>query len=149
MICERCNTDGAERTLAAQTICDPCWYAFRESILERVILEADMTAALIRDGISRPDHGPGMAHCRCVSCEATLVAVPGEPCPYCDAAFERMRAWQAAKVLHPELPDPADVRHQAAISAWLERLATAVEAEIITQHQARAAWERRVLRVAA
>lgn len=148
MTCAWCGQP-ATRTLAAQDLCDACWHGFREPILERVIIAEDISATLIRDGMSRPDHGPGFADCACVSCDATLVAVPGEPCPYCAVAWDRMRVWQAAKTLNPSLPDPHDQRYHPAVTAWLERLTVAIAAGIITEPEARSAWQRRVLRVAA
>lgn len=147
MTCARCGTNPGTRPVCAQDWCEPCWFAFREPIIARIII--DTPSVLVRVGLDRPEHGPGMVDVECQSCGATMVAVPGETCAYCAGAWERMARWQAEKLLRAELPEADDARFLASAQAWLDRLAVGVEAGIITETQARAAWERRVIRVAA
>ena len=149
MTCAWCGTADGTRPVLAQDVCEPCWTAFRDPIIERLIIEDHTAYTLTRDGIDRPDHGTGAAMCRCVSCDATLVAIPGDPCPYCERSWERMRTWQAEKLLRYELPDPADARFLHVAKAWLDRLGRGLEAGLISESQLRTAWERRVVRVAA
>ncbi len=147
MTCARCGVNPGSRPVAAQDWCEPCWLTFRDDVTRRVITETPST--LVQRGVLRPDHGAGMAEVECLSCAATLVAVPLDPCPYCEVAWERMVQWQAEKLLRPQLPDPDDVRFLASAQAWLDRMAVGVSAGIITEAQARSAWERNVIRVAA
>lgn len=96
----------------------------------------------LQDGCMRPDHGEHYAECRCLACGAGAVAVIGSPCGFCEAARERLVAWQRERLLRPELPDPDDARYEAAALAWARRLARAATAEIVTEAQARAALAR-------
>jgi hypothetical protein len=146
---ERCAC-GAEavRTLCAKACCQACADAILEPTRERVIEREGLDGVVIRDGMTRPEHGPGMADCRCVSCGATMVAHVGDPCAYCAVAVEKMTGWQRQMVLDPELPDVADVRYDGACRGWAERLAVAVAAGIVTEHEARVAWRRAVRDVA-
>jgi hypothetical protein len=90
-------------------------------------------------GPMRPDWAPGFADLQCDQCKATWTGPIGEPCGYCAVALENMRRWQADKLLRPELPDPADRQYDAALRAWIERLARGVESDLITSDQARRA----------
>jgi len=53
-----------------------------------------------------------------------------------------MQRHQAELVLQPELPDRDDVRHDGEVKAWGERLARAVEVELISEHEAMTAWRK-------
>ena len=147
MSCARCGVQPGTVHVCAQDWCEACWFAFREPIITRVII--DVPSVLVRVGIDRPEHGPGMVDVECNACGATMVGIPGESCAYCLGAWERMARWQAEKLLRPELPDPDDARFPQSAGAWLERLTVALRAGIITETQLRAAWERRVVAVAA
>lgn len=93
-------------------------------------------------GPLRPDWGEGWAELECDHCGAGWVGPIGEPCAWCAVSLERMRAWQADKLLHPELPDRDDCRRARALKAWAGRLARGVEAELIDADAARRAWKR-------
>jgi hypothetical protein len=55
-----------------------------------------------------------------------------------------MIEWQAALTLPPPDVDPNDARYEDRMKAWAERLARAVEAEIVTRDKALTAWRRAV-----
>jgi hypothetical protein len=93
-------------------------------------------------GPLRPDWGPGWADLQCDRCDATWTGPLGEDCAWCANALERMVTWQAELTLIAPDIDPADERYDGAMEAWAERLAVAVDAEIITEAQADQAWQR-------
>jgi hypothetical protein len=53
-----------------------------------------------------------------------------------------MVEWQAEHVLTPPDVDRDDRGYESRMRAWADRLASAVRAEIITESQARAVWDR-------
>lgn len=67
----------------------------------------------------------------------TWVGIVGEPCRFCVSLAEARLQWQAALVLEPPDVDPDDVNHQTRTVAWVERMAVAARAGIITVDQAR------------
>lgn len=107
-----------------------------------------MNGRWVEIGCSRPDHGPGYAECECPACGATAVAVVGAPCGYCEWAVRKLSEWQADLVLAPPDVDPADAGYEAAMRAWADRIAVAVEAGIVDERSARAVWDRTVRRAA-
>jgi hypothetical protein len=100
-------------------------------------------------GILRPEYGDGWAELQCDECDATWVGPIGEPCNWCATALDNMRRWQAEKVLEAPEVDPEDERYDGVMVAWGKRLRVAVEAGIITEQQARTAYERATRGVAA
>lgn len=90
-------------------------------------------------GIGLPD-GPiaddGWTELSCVLCAATWSGAVFMQCPWCATAVLRMREWQAELVLTPPEIDPDDAQALAVTAAWMERLANAVKAGIVTRHQA-------------
>lgn len=101
-----------------------------------------------QQGPLRPDWGPGWADLECDECAATWTGPLDEPCPWCDIAEERQRQWQGELLLAVELPDPHATNYTAAVTGWAARLRRGIEADIITEPQARRAWERSVDEVA-
>jgi hypothetical protein len=101
---------------------------------------------------------------RCPVCAATWIGQPGEDCGWCLAAVERQRAEQRRRLLWPDqLPTGDDGppheqlseldrrvwdttrgqrRGEGARRAWIERLARAVTAGLITRDEATAAVQR-------
>lgn len=104
--------------------------------------DADASGAGRQRGPLRPDWGEDWAELACDRCGASWVGPIGEACDWCAVALERMRVWQAEKLLQPELPDRDDARRRHSLEAWAERLARGVEAELITAAEARAAFDR-------
>lgn len=95
-----------------------------------------------QSGTLRPDWGEGWADLTCDTCGAGWTGPIGEPCGYCDAAEERQRRWQAEIVMRPPDGDPDDEHHPARMTAWGQRLKRAASVGLITEQQARTAWER-------
>ena len=60
--------------------------------------------------------------------------------------YARSLEEQKRLLLRPELPDIAADTRTAALDAWAERLASAVAAEVITDKQARQAFNRETLK---
>lgn len=108
-----------------------------------------LTGIGIQHGPQRPDWAPGWADLQCDQCDATWTGPIGETCGYCATNLTNMRQWQADKLLRPELPDPDDTRYVAAVTAWAQRLATAVKADLITRQHAETAYQRERTRTAA
>lgn len=102
----------------------------------------------VQAGPRRPDHGPEFVELECVACAAGWVGTLLDPCPWCEEVVERMATWQGQNVLRVPDVDPDDRTYPARMSAWTTRMATAVEAGIITEVQARSAWDREVRHVA-
>jgi hypothetical protein len=103
----------------------------------------------VQQGPLRPDWGDGWADLVCDRCGAGWTGIIGEPCWWCERTLELMRAEQVERSLRP--PDIAvdDERYERAMIAWGKRLRDLVAADIITEQQARTAWERHAKRVAA
>lgn len=97
-------------------------------------------------GPMRPGHGPTACDLECVCCGAEFVGEPLVSCAYCETSLERMIAWQAEIVSTPPDVDPDDWRFPAAMRAWAQRLATAVDAGIIDADRARRVWQKAVNR---
>lgn len=78
----------------------------------------------------------------CGECGATWHGYAEDECDWCAAAEERQRRWQAEMVLTAPDVDPEDIAFDGATRGWADRLAVAVEAELITREQAERAWRR-------
>jgi hypothetical protein len=115
------------------------------------------------DGVPRPDHGPGMTQRAC-RCGAGWVGLPDDPCGWCADALERQVADERRMLLDPpslhsdnghprydELDEldravwdrtRGQTRGTESVKTWLERLARAVRAGLITRAEACAAVDR-------
>ncbi len=146
-----CSSCGADPLHPAGTgwLCAACFDRILGDARARYIADNGGVGIMRHHGVMRPDHGPHFAECRCSACGATAVVVIGEPCAWCEWAIERQRQWQAQLVLRPPDTELTDPRRSDALQAWAERLARAVDAELVTRQQARAAWDREVGRSAA
>jgi hypothetical protein len=100
-------------------------------------------------GPLRPDWGPGWADLQCDRCDAQWTGRIGEPCWWCERTLELMRAEQVERSLRAPEIAVDDERYERAMIAWGKRLRELVAADVITETQARTAWERQAKRVAA
>ena len=143
-----CSTCGAAglRNIAALGFCPMHLCELYRSLSPEVW---DGRGIGLLDGRRRPDYGPEYAELRCSLCSATWAGPVFDACPWCADRLDAQRRHQVEVLLHPELPEVADARHDGAVRAWGERLARGVEAELLTEQQARAAWRREVGHVAA
>lgn len=98
----------------------------------------------VQAGPMRPDHGPDDCELECVVCSARWVGVLLASCPWCAATLERMVGWQADIVLTAPEVDRDDARYDAVMKAWAGRLRVAVEAGIVSEHDADRAWQQAV-----
>lgn len=113
-------------------------------------------------GRQRDDIGPDLYDLECTVCKAGWVGKEGD-CAWCAAELERLRADQRRMLLWPDwlavdhgprydelsAVDKAvwdrtrgQVPGHDSIPAWVERLARAVKADLITEDEARGAIER-------
>jgi hypothetical protein len=102
----------------------------------------------LQAGCHRPDHGPEYFELECIACGAGWVGALFERCPWCIELQLRMIEWQPENVLTPPDVDRDDRNYETRMTAWAERLVRAVDAGIVTEHQAQAAWSREVARAA-
>ncbi len=86
----------------------------------------------------------GAVYLRCNLCPATWLGRVLDRCDWCAHAVLQQRVWQAELVRRVPEVDRDDVSYENAMRAWGQRLATAVLAGLIDQHQARRAWHREV-----
>ena len=141
MNCAMCGKP-ATRSLLAVDYCTACAEAILEPIRQHVITDEGGIGWGQQHGPTRPDWGPRYADLHCTKCDATWTGPIGEPCSWCTDSIDRMRQWQAEIVLTPPDTDPDDIRHPAAMAGWKQRLDVAIDAELITRHQAGHAWRR-------
>jgi len=143
--CDRCG-EPADQPLYKGGICAPCYDELAERVAAHTALrghgrrvEPCQLAAAIRARFPSQ-------YCmlRCTSCSSTWYGPRGESCSGCAADLDRMQRHQAQVLLTPELPDVDDARYDGAVRAWGERLARAVEAELISEQTALAAWRKAV-----
>lgn len=93
-------------------------------------------------GPLRPDYGSGVAYLECDQCRASWVGEIDMPCPWCEKALERMRQWAGEDALRPPEVDPDDIRYDDRMAAWAGRVRRAVEAGLVTEAQAVAAFKK-------
>jgi hypothetical protein len=93
-------------------------------------------------GYGLPD-GPWQ---RCIRCGATWDGHIGQACRWCWTEYDSLLRLSAEAVLVPPDIDRDDKRHPDALAAWAKRLAVAVQAELITEQDARTAMKREAIR---
>lgn len=81
-------------------------------------------------------------HLACNACGATWVGIIGEPCSWCEDALERQQGYQIDLLLTPPDVDPDDGNHDNRMEGWQDRMFIGIEAGLITEQQARTAWDR-------
>jgi hypothetical protein len=141
--CQDCSTPAAV-TLGTVAYCTPCADTILGPIRARVILDESGIGHGTQTGPLRPDYGQHWADLTCTTCDAEWTGPINEPCAWCLIRADRLVELQRRRLLRPELPDPTDRRHRAALDAWHERLARGVTAGIITPDDADLAagrWE--------
>ena len=89
-------------------------------------------------GYGLPD-GPWQ---RCIRCGATWDGHIGQACRWCWSEYDSLLRLSVEAVLTPPDVDHDDKRHPDALAAWAKRLAVAVQAELITEQDARTAMKR-------
>jgi hypothetical protein len=145
--CSRCEAKPV-RSLLGFDYCHSCAEAILAPIRDRVFTDEGGVGWGRQAGLMRPDWGPSCADVECTVCQATWVGRVGEPCGWCEASNAKQLRWQAEIVLTPPDADPADQRFEGAMQGWADRLAIAVQAEIITEAEARGVWDRSLGNVA-
>lgn len=131
--CHRCHLRPGTESVAVQWWCTPCWDEFRDRIRAKGLG--------MQIGPTRDDWGPGWYPLQCSACEATWTGRPFEHCPWCHLRRERTRQEQRQLTLAGPDLDPDDERYDHASLAWRTRLEVAVKAELITEREARNAWD--------
>ena len=149
--CGRCGEPADRANWGTAALCRGCLGTARAPIRERVIArqgDIDRWPPPGLDGIARivgrhrPEYGPNVYDVACDQCDATWCAEPGDPCPWCLRQLELLQEMHRRALLSPDLPDLDDQRRHASMTSWAGRLARAVQAEIVTEHEARAAIQR-------
>jgi hypothetical protein len=143
---EPCRTCAATatRTIGTGTYCDRCADELLAPIRARVIVDESGAGVGQQTGPLRPDYGDQWADLTCTTCDAEWTGPIGEPCAWCLHRAVRLVELQRRLLVHPELPEPGHRGHSAAVDAWHERLARAVQAGVITIDDADTAagrWE--------
>lgn len=100
-------------------------------------------------GHAHPEYGPGHFDLACQLCGATWAGIPGDPCWWCERAAEIQIDHQIDLLLAAPECDPADVRYEGCMEAWVQRLRVGIEAGLITRQQAETAYTRATTRPAA
>lgn len=142
--CHECGADGV-RNLGTQGYCSRHLAAVYNRFDPTVF---QLNGVGLQEGPPH-DHWAGHYELACCACRATWVGVPGEPCRWCAAAYERMLGWQVETTLTPPDIDPDNQRWVPAILAWADRVQTAVSAELISQAVAERALTRATTRTQA
>lgn len=146
----RCGAPSV-RTIAAIAYCDGCAERFLEPIRRRVLAREIADESGIGSGRPvrrRDDLGEMDFDLECTVCGATWSGEAWEICGYCIRFCELANEAQRKVALYPDLPDVGDDRRGDALRAWAHRLAGLVKADVIAEHEAHAAWNREVQRVA-
>ena len=149
--CARCPAQ-AVRTLGMAALCGGCAERILAPIRARV-LERDgprvLPATTKGGGVGRQvgplrlDYGPsGWADLCCDQCGATWTGRIGTACSWCDERIDRQWDDQRKLVLTPPDVDPDDRTYDAVTGAWVDRMAIAIEAGIISREEATRAYER-------
>lgn len=146
--CTHCGAP-ADRELAISPICEDCFDERFGEARARWLASIGGVGYGRQHGGRPPDFGPRFADLACTVCGATWVGPIGEPCSYCLAFLEAATDARRLVLLRPDLPDPDDPRRDRAVRAWTRALADAVRADLIHDHEARAALQRLEARRAA
>lgn len=93
-------------------------------------------------GAQCPGYGPHVEELRCNACGATWAGVAGDPCGWCVDRLERQQEHQAELLLRPPSVDTDDIAHGTRMDAWIDRMAVGIDAGLITEAEAQAAWRR-------
>jgi hypothetical protein len=143
--CARCPAQ-AVRTLGMAALCGDCveriLAPIRARVLERDMLQETTHGRGRQFGIMRPEYGPLCANLRCDQCSAGWVGNPGDPCWWCWRRYQSIVEETTALALTPPDVDPDDRTYDAVMGAWVDRMAVAIEAGIITREEATRAYER-------
>ena len=140
--CSQCARP-AVRLICALAYCHPCAETLLEPLRARHIANNEGPIGIGRQhGPLRPDWGEQWADLHCDTCNAGWVGPIGEPCTWCIDRHKVIIDAQRQVILHPDLPKPDDPTRDHALDVWIERLAHAVKAGIINEHQARQATRR-------
>lgn len=148
-VCRLCGSTDSLRQVLAVHVCADCWWRTFGEAHARHEYEEHGHGSMLQSGRKRPDYGNGWADCSCSVCGYQAVAPIGDPCHACIIAAERHRAWHVEKLLTPPDVDRDDPSSRGRLEAWVERLARAVDSELITEAQALAAIRRVEARCAA
>lgn len=143
--CSVCGAPGA-RNLAANGYCGEHLAAVLRSFDPAVFTAHGVG---LQAGVARPDFGLNYAELVCVACDASWVGPIGESCPYCAVARELIVEYQATLTLTPPDVDPEHQDYDARMRGWAGRLSRAVDAGLIEERAASAAWRKAVRHVAA
>lgn len=105
-------------------------------------MSADVIGSGVQVGPLRADWGNGFADLRCDTCAATWVGQPGEACGWCTRWLALANEVQRKVLLWPDLPADDEDRHKQSMLAWVDRLADAVKADVVTEREALVALRR-------
>ncbi len=97
-------------------------------------------------GPLRQDYGEGWANLVCDRCGASWVGLIDERCGWCIRMFELLVDAHRKVMLRPDLPAVGDVGRDRALRAWMDRLAVAVQSDVVTRVEAECALRREVAR---
>lgn len=126
--CSTCGAPGA-RNLGTQGHCAQHLTTFYRRLPQHVWngIGIGLPTGPITDGLAKLD---------CSLCGAGWTGPVFMQCPWCLRSVADMRTWQAELVLTPPDTDPADQRYNTTMEGWIDRIATAVKAGIVTRTQA-------------
>lgn len=151
------------RTLGRYPYCQDCADEVLDDIRARALARTGVGIG-VSTGRHRPEYGRRIFDLTCSACSATWSGEPSMPCPWCERALERQVADQRQMLLDPawlhgDDGDPRydglsdvdklvwdrtrnQVRGADSLTAWAERLARGVQCGLITETEARAAFDR-------
>lgn len=136
--CRACGQPSV-RMLGIHVYCHECAEALLDPIRRRILWDESGIGIGFQHGRTRPDWGPGFAELECSVCSATWVGPVGEECGYCLRTHEALLDAHRAALLRPDPEMLATAQKQA---DWVRRLAWAVDAGLLHEHEARAVIRR-------
>ena len=107
-----------------------------------------MTTERSYDGVGRQtgprrlDWGDDYADLTCDQCGATWTGRIDSPCQWCRRSLELLIEHQRDLLRAMPDVDPDDERYRDALTAWGRRIALAVTADLISEHEGRLWWQR-------
>jgi hypothetical protein len=144
---EQCACGAAAvRLIAAVACCSTCAHRILEPLRDRHLVDEGGIGWGRQNGPLRPDWGADWAELECTICSATWTGPIGEPCGYCQRTHELLVDAHRRVLLWP---DAEMLATEAKRADWGRRLAWAVQEDIVTEHEARAALAREARRDAA